>query len=1069
MLKTPLKVGDTLTLTFRYPFTYVPTEEELHEKELEQEREKEAWRIKWEIATTATMEFMGEDRPYYEGLFDAWYESGDPYAAQRRQQNSRYAPAGVLAEGELYVKAEQLEPETYEGEFFDWLLFVSGLPEFDEIRWTHLYSSTDDKPVRYVYDQLTYKDINITVTTQQQLETPDEKAKPRSAVFRVPYTLTGILESYSDRWDSSVYALPNAFITNESAEKIMRAYKVIPEKFPKVPAFTPAYFLFARSNSLSARELFSAFLPAYEAIITEEKPVYRILAYSMDIGGSGRSGSVSCVVYGIDEETGDPVYLEATGYMANSQDEDTRLSLTYKGMIFSFTADDMLSGNFSVPGLLPPPSAAAVTLEEVDKDNTSPLRVNTYAYPPSASAGNTLKYVVSGIIVVTTACAVFQIYLTQLKRRTRRLALLKAIGATNAQLFFMFFCELFYLLLLSLPLGLGIGLGLAYAAVKLLPAQGVLGALLYSVDWQSLGIGLAGGALALVAGASYPMLRALKTPLTGAVSGQKKTRAVRRVQDKKFHTQSFSAIMKRNARANPGRTRGNFALCAFILSILLACVFLCFNAFERYNTTVLLNDKPDYRIDAPYGMGIRYFNEFMELLSATGEAERVEPYKAAENVYLCADGLLENSPVLTAFEKSLPSSVKTRFFEAPSADRLSFGLEEDEVIPLSLKTDVLGIPTDGELFERFLAAITEGEIDRERFEKGEEVILLVPMYQNGVRGAGAEREADAELYETLPHTEHMSGFLKRSGIMELSYSKSKFSYYQADTTVRVGDELTVGGVTRMVSEFSEDNYTYLRQIKVKVGAVIRYFPDTGIWPFSDNGMGYLLVGNFALPTKIYDKADLRLDAAGAKRFELMAGVFYPDSRGKTYFYVYGNDKATRENTDLALLSLARDYGFRLNNYRETNKALYNEAFNNAFLIGLLGFTAAMIALTILLNTLESTAEQERARAGVLQSMGVRGRQFIGAQIGAALKTGLLSLLAANIFLALLLFAFALVNNSGLALSVSGLFSAVFESLWLFPWGVYLGISALFLVILVFLYVQPIKKVLKYSPIENIRG
>src|SRR5699024_5817222 len=63
------------------------------------------------------------------------------------------------------------------------------------------------------------------------------------------------------------------------------------------------------------------------------------------------------------------------------------------------------------------------------------LKRNTYAYPQKAgSTEGTLTYSIIAFVFIATVFAVFQIYLTQMGRRTRKLALLKSIGATNSQI-----------------------------------------------------------------------------------------------------------------------------------------------------------------------------------------------------------------------------------------------------------------------------------------------------------------------------------------------------------------------------------------------------------------------------------------------------------------------------------------------------------------------------------------------------------------------------------------------------------------------------------------------------------
>ncbi|MBO5069271.1 MAG: hypothetical protein J6C37_02765, partial [Roseburia sp.] len=77
-----------------------------------------------------------------------------------------------------------------------------------------------------------------------------------------------------------------------------------------------------------------------------------------------------------------------------------------------------------------------VTPEEKETGNSRAVafRRNTYAYPNSGGeVEETLTFLVIMVIFVITFCAILQIFLTQMKQRARKIALLKSIGTTNRQ------------------------------------------------------------------------------------------------------------------------------------------------------------------------------------------------------------------------------------------------------------------------------------------------------------------------------------------------------------------------------------------------------------------------------------------------------------------------------------------------------------------------------------------------------------------------------------------------------------------------------------------------------------
>src|SRR5699024_4645019 len=66
--------------------------------------------------------------------------------------------------------------------------------------------------------------------------------------------------------------------------------------------------------------------------------------------------------------------------------------------------------------------------------NTSNFRKNTFSYPDDkGSTEYVLALTIIAVIFIATALAIFQIFLTQMKRRSRKIVLLKSIGATKTQ------------------------------------------------------------------------------------------------------------------------------------------------------------------------------------------------------------------------------------------------------------------------------------------------------------------------------------------------------------------------------------------------------------------------------------------------------------------------------------------------------------------------------------------------------------------------------------------------------------------------------------------------------------
>ena len=785
----------------------------------------------------------------------------------------------------------------------------------------------------------------------------------------------------------------------------------------------------------------------------------------------------------------------------------------------------------------------------------------------------TLTITVVGIIFITTACAVFQIFLTQIKRRTRKIALLKAVGATNGQIGGMLVWEGVYLLAVGLPLGAVIGFIVSYAAIFISNDVQANKSIIFSVDPASLALGLVFGILALFLGMLIPMIIAIRTPLRGSMSGVgvKKTSVKRRAVSESALTtrQTFASVSKRHAQSNRSKNTVSFALSTFIISIMLIALFLGFCSFDDYKKIVVNDNRPDFLISAPYGMAPRFVEDKVpEIGEVTGISD-VYAYRVIEKVPMMHEAF---SP-LTEYDKR--SNIIYAFRQTAGIDRLDFftqtqdldsGSEdssEDEddnnntqlvegsdivinsfyrqgmlrftdeqlarfVIPNSsvsqsmyfisdyrahygygdssmdssqfidpsnpdaadsdpqpddvndnpdaaseddetftpLLTTIYGIDADYPVMEQLKAAFAQSDFDEKEFAEGNQVILLVPKFLKGTSDDYTSVvEGD---FSKVSHAKRMSAILDAAKAFKLSYDKRFATYYDTEDVIKVGDRLEFEGSSISVGDETTSDKTIKKT--ATVGAIINYFPNDSIWPFSDNCMGYEVIAGNNLVTKLRPGSSRRLTAEEVQGYLMMDDLFYGGINGHTDFYIYGSDEMTRADTDLPLLTYAKSLGLSLTNYRESNSALYNEAVNNAMIIALLGIAAAMIALVILSNTVSSSVEQDSKRYGILQSIGVEARSFKLEQYRTGFLNGLISILIANALVALILFFTTFGATFGYEMSIGDYFADMIQNrLAMYPWALHAALCIVYLAIQMVIYRAPLKTVLKRSPIENIRA
>lgn len=1010
-------------------------------------------------------------------------------------------------------------------------------------------------------------------------------------------TVVGIVETFSDRWDTGVQYMPVSFVTEETADQLLNAFNELMEEIPKSGGFNYVQNtnLFVKSDSTDALSTYNALKESMREIyqsredspelwmeldhidskamikkdlfdsekyilktsyykdfnmlvpyilsdyevdgVTFESMVFETEEYvNLDPGNDNGTYAIylkrpSEIYENPDKVAPAPTTVEAINdnelwtvfehagqmYIMESRNfneesyirdcsyyDDPYLAIDY---IYDYNADKFVtvlltsedyqkyipkpllqaSGQFAATLniTLPPerfyPGKANESLKWLDEDpyenDMYELRLNRFANPKDA-VKSTMSLAVQGIIFITTVCAVLQIFLTQIKRRRRRLAVMKCVGATNGQVGGMLTWEGIYLLMISLPLGAALGFGLSYGGMMLMGSIEGSRTLMFFVDWESLAIGFALGIASLFLGILVPMIMAIRTPLRGDLgsSGKKKPVKQRLKAGSTGARQTFASISRRHAQANRSRVTLSFALSTFIITIILITLFLDYRAFSDYNGKVVEANKPEYLVAAPYGLSAKGVESALEKLDEVDGLKSIYIYKVIEDVNTLHTALNENSgdvsPIIKKLAESIPDSMHHAFFSDGASRTLYVsgeeGMEEvtvDGPEQGSFITTAYGIDVDMPIYEQLTGSLTEGQLDKAAFQKGEEVILMVPMYKQG-KGGGSVPD---NLYK-LPPPQQAGAALRSARDMALSLSNGTSRYYEADTSVKVGDTLTLYGKNVSIPMDFGTVTTEQTKAAVKVAGIIRYFPGEEIWPFSASDSLYTVIGSYGMITDINPDANNKLMTVNRSYMLSMNTLYFGNARGRTEFYISAEDGATRNNTDLPLLRMAKELNFVYENYRESNSALFSEAINNALIVGLLGFAAAMIALVILANTVSSAIDQERKRFGILQSIGVEEKTFKKQQYMTGLKHGLLSLAIANAVMLIVLFVFSLINNAWLDMGfMDYVKDMVFITMSRYPWAIHFALCGAYLIVSLLIHRIPVRNVLKYSAVENIRS
>lgn len=801
----------------------------------------------------------------------------------------------------------------------------------------------------------------------------------RNMTVRRTFLLSGIIQSYSDRWDAGNYQLPSAFISEAGLSQLDAAYESMIERQGYGFSMPQEYHAFLSTDILTVRELY-------------EK-------------------AAACIW----------------------PDEDT---------------DWAMQAGLGV------------------QEGKTRLRMNSLAYP--AGMGETeealMKSVLYGVFLITV-CAVFQILYTQLKRRAKRISLLKAVGASNAQVARMLMWESGIVLLISLPAGLIAGGLLSYGAIW---GYNILlgGSLIFSADIEAVLIGIALCCASILIGMSGPLIAAMRVPPVQGIHEtiRKKLNTGKLRPDGRL---TFAAICRRRRAVERGKSALSLGLSTFTAVIALTSVALSALSFEEYMDKKHYVNMPDYLLAANYGISSREINERVQEIEKITGVETVNALKKAERMYISFDNM-EDSPSINKLSDILPEPTFYEHFGGKRVERL--GLKKGQLIEEpetegKYITNLYGVSTNTSIFEQLKSAITAGSVNEENFSAGNEAILLVPLYIEG--GNYHEPPRNADVPAKFKKEERMSLLLEEYDVLSMTTDKRKSNYYEKETALDIGDTINI---TVCREKLVSDKLKYIfSDYDIMVSGIIAYFPDEAIWPFSQYRQGYTLIGSYQLINKVYP------DASGSRHERWQTEsyfqeLYYPTLYGQTLYAIYGNEQANRDVTDLGLLSFCKEKGYTLYNYKDVDREIFAAALNNTVIICMLGLAAALIAGVILYNTEESAVEQDRQRLGVLQSMGVTEFELKRWKWSAGLKNGLIALAVANTFVFIVMLISSIMNTGGMALSLQARMLDVIQYKFsLYPWAAHIILCLAFLLCTMLIHRIPIRMATKNTPIENIRS
>lgn len=833
----------------------------------------------------------------------------------------------------------------------------------------------------------------------------------QEAMFRKEFIISGIISTYTDKWDNGGHALPNAYITDDAGEELSNLF--YNNGISDLSDYQMKYntFIYSKNKGIEIYDLLKSQYP--DMPLEGEE----LLSFMMRIWNDSASRYTDA-----EKEKVFQYYNDIAKELENNNED--------------------------------------IYIPEVAKNvgDSANFRKNSFTYINSnESVDNILTTVILVIVFITTVCSISQIFLVQMKRRTRKIALLKSIGATKGQLLCIIGWEGFYLLRFGLLLGTSIGFALSIATIELMKLFGK-GTVSLHIPFDLLVIGIFLGILAFMIGIILPSFMIYRIPLVGNISIQVKHNSKRKKKSS-ISYQNFTNISLRYLKVNWKREIISFGLCFLIIGIIVICIYLTYFSLRPYEEEVIENNKPDYVIEAIYGESQNKIKEFTKDINSLSAISKVDTFKYGNRVFLWSDKL-KNDNLLDTYKELLPSTAKDEYF----GENIESLLEQADWIRNSYFTRYYGVDMNEELYQKLIKSISIGSINEENFAKGKEVILLIPQYQN----IKSDNREENYVYNLNWSDSSIHSVLKDSGKFHTSYHEKYKKLYKKNELIQLGDTLKltidnekIEGVERLTSYNTVD---------VTVGGIIYYFVEEGVWPFSKETPYYTVIGSMNGMEELFTKTEYGLIRITIEQINEMIKILYPNSYGRTSWSIYKSKTDNPEVLDAQLNQLAKEHGFQIQNYRESNDRLYIEVVGNALLIILLGISTSAICFMILYNLSLSSIEQEKYRIGILQSLGITKKQFIKQYAIIGFIRGIVAFSIFHLFIISIFAIFTALTSKIQTRGIPKFLEKIYvDHFWSYPFEIHSVMGIFFCLLIVFFNVITVYSVVKRYPIENIRG
>lgn len=632
------------------------------------------------------------------------------------------------------------------------------------------------------------------------------------------------------------------------------------------------------------------------------------------------------------------------------------------------------------------------------------------------------------ILTLVSCLAIVNSFANNLRERKKQIGMLRAVGATKRQIIKIYAREAFIISLISAPISIFV----SYFGVKLITK--IMGDdLIFMPKIWILFVGVALGIVCVMCAALIPLISISRSSPMQAIRNVDYTRKLRR---KKIHSQKQFNVPSLLAKRNITLSRSRQIIVSIILAITIVGSCYGFSAMEHemnetgyeqyeyalYNDanfeSEFANGTLDYRgygnNDISEIMSTGYFSEILATKNCVASI-LLDEFSDYELLISLA---YSNNPIYESVDKGL---TKENFIEKSTESFSSSFLDIKKKYNYnSLLLSSTFISINEEHIEKMEKEVVEGEINLDKLNSGEEIILIAPqkigvfIYDQGMDG----------------YT-----FLGGYGIDDSNPNEVKRDYVDIqERSFKVGDEIDLSIIC---SSLTDEQQFVRTDRKVKIGAILNSNP---------SGYSWYLPGYYGIAIITTNEAST---------------LFAPEV---DYSDIYLKSKAEiDEETDKTISAFLENISLSIPDGRFRNFYEYTKESEQDLRVALFGMISIIILFLAICASVINNALTARIREGKREIGTLRA-------VGADLKV----IVSSYIKQLFSIFGWGYGLGFGLYLGGYGLFVVVNKAM---EWGkelygvnifaTLLMCAVLFIICAVNLTLK-IKQEMKHSIVENIR-